>query len=186
MDLSDFIAFLAFIVALYGAILSTYTAISELFRLKLSIFDLTKTYITLSKCNQSYGEYGELVHIYSKDLYTLIIPVRIINKSKNITTIHEITLNNSYKLDSSSVFEKFIPTRFNHKGDVITAYDSILFDYPLLKPLLELKPLSTFEGYLVFNNLKKTPSHFDITVSTVQKSKTFHLHFDISNDYRNK
>lgn len=186
MNLSDFIALLAFIVALYGAILSTYTAINELFRLKISIFDLNKTCITLSKCNQSYGEYGELVHIYHKDLYTLIIPVRIVNKSKNITTIYEITLNKSYKLDSSSVLENFIPTQFNHDGNVITAYNSILFDYPLLKPLFELKPLSTVEGYLIFNNLKETPSHFDITVTTVQKSKTFHLHFNISNDYRNK
>lgn len=39
MNLTDAIAFFAFVVALYGAILSTYTAVNEFFRLKLSVFN---------------------------------------------------------------------------------------------------------------------------------------------------
>lgn len=186
MDISDIIALFAFFIALYGAALSTYTAINEFFRLNFSVFDLSKTCITLTKTNEYYGEYGELVNTYCKDLYTVIIPVRIINKSKNLTTINEITLNNTYKLNSSSNLDNFIPTQFSCKGNTIIAYNSKLFDYPLIKPLYELRPLSTLEGYLVFNNVKETPSYFDITVDTVQKSKTFHLHFNIANDYRNE
>lgn len=119
-------------------------------------------------------------------MYTIIIPVRIINKSKNPTTINEITLNNTYVLNSSSDFDNFIPTAFSSNGNHIVAYDSKLFDYPLIKPLCELKSLDTLEGYLIFNNVRQIPSHFDIKVNAVQKSKTFHLHFTIANDYRNE
>ena len=47
MNVTDLIAFFAFVIALYSAVLSTYTAINEFFKLKLSY--LGKSYITLSK-----------------------------------------------------------------------------------------------------------------------------------------
>ena len=39
MNLSDLLSYTALIVAIYGAILSTYIAITEFFRLKLSYLD---------------------------------------------------------------------------------------------------------------------------------------------------
>ncbi len=49
MNLSDLLSYTALIVSIYGAILSTYIAITEFFRLKISIFSPNKSYITLSK-----------------------------------------------------------------------------------------------------------------------------------------
>lgn len=186
MSITDVIALLAFIVALYSAILSTYTAINEFFRLKLSILDLSQISITLTKNNYYINEYGEHRNTYFKDLYTIIIPIRIVNKSKNSTTINEIILNNKYVLNSSSNFDSCIPTSFKNKGNIIIASSSNNFKYQLIKPLFELKPLASYESYLIFNNVKEVPSKFNIKVNAVQKSKTFHLHFKIANDYRNE
>lgn len=125
MDITDIIAFFAFIVALYGAILSTYTAINE------------------------------------------------------------IILNNKYIINSSCKFDTLLPTDFtNNNGTTISWKDKTL-QYPPIKPLLEIKPLTSYEGYLIFNNVGELPSKFDITVNTVQKSKNFHLKLSIANDYRN-
>lgn len=186
MTLTDLIAFFALFVALYGAILSTYTAINEFFRLKLSIFDTSKIYITLTKSDEYLGEYGERFNAYYENLYTVIIPIRIINKSKNSTTINEFVLNNTYKINSSTSFDNHIPTSFTRKDNLIIASNWKLFDYPIIKPLFELKPLTTIEGYLIFTNINKIPSCFNVTVRAVQKSKTFHLDFSIANDYRNE
>ncbi len=186
MNLSDLIAYIALFVSIYGAILSTYTAINEFFRLSLSVLDLNKTFITLTKSDEYLNEYSEFMYVYKPNLFTLIIPVRIINKSKNPTTINEIILNNKYILNSSSCTDDFIPTKFSRHGNSLCAYSSVNFDYPILKPLHEMKPLDIFEGYLIFNNIEDLPSKFDIKVKAVQKSKTFHLHFSIAKDCRNE
>ncbi len=107
------------------------------------------------------------------------------NKSKNPTTINEITLNNKYVLNSSSNTFPYIPTNFKHYKKCLVSSDSISLNYPILKPLLELNALDTYEGFLIFNNVEELPSYFDIKINTVQKSKTFHLNLSISNDYRN-
>ncbi len=185
MSITDVIAFLAFIVSLYSAILSTYTAINEFFKLKLSVLDLSQTCITLTKSNYYLNEYGEHINTYFKDLYTIIIPIRIVNKSKNATTINEIILNNKYVLNSSSNFDNYIPTAFNNERNSIVTFSFNDFKYELIKPLFELKSLVSYEGYLIFNNVKEVPSKFNIKINAVQKSKTFHLHFKIANDYRN-
>lgn len=186
MDITDAIALLALIVASYSAVLSTCIAINEFFRLKLSIIDPKKTYITLTKTNNYINEYGDIVYSYDKNLYTLIILVRLVNKSKNPTTINDIILNNNYILDSSSKINDSIPINFTYKSNVPYSCNTQALDYPILQPLITLKPLATLEGYLVFNNVKELPSKFDIRINTVQKSKTFHLKFRIANDYRNE
>lgn len=186
MGVTDTIALLALFVALYGAILSTYTAINEFFRLKLSILNQDEAFITLTKSDEYLDEYGEYLGIYKKNLYTIGILVRIVNKSKNPITINEIVLNDKYKLNSSSSINSIIPTQFEIVDDDLIEHASKNFDYPTIQPLYEIKPLDTVEGYLVFNNIKKIPSQFDIKIDTVQKSKTFHFNLNIPNDYRNE
>lgn len=185
MDISDIIALLALLVGSYGAILSTYTAINEFFRLKLSILNPGKTYITLSQDGNYINEFGVTINSYHKDLYSIILLVRITNKSKNSTTINEFILNNKYKLNSSSELASYIPTKFYCQSNNLYEYSSEHLDYPIIKPLLELKPLTSYEGYLVFNNVKEVPSQFNIKINAVQKTKSFKLHFPIANDYRN-
>lgn len=186
MTLSDLIAYTALFVSVYGAILSTYTAITEFFRLKLSILDLNKTSITLTKSDEYLNDHGEFMYFYKPDRFTIILPVRIVNKSKNPTTINEIILNNKYILNSSSCIDSFVPTKFSNHNNHLCAYSSNSLDYPIIKPLHEIAPLDTLEGFLIFNDVKELPSKFNIKVNAVQKSKTFHFHFAITNDYRNE
>ena len=44
---------------------------------------------------------------------------------------------------------------------------------------------SSIEGYIIFTQLDKIPKHFNVKFDAVQKSKTFHLKFNVTNDYRN-
>ena len=185
MDITDIIAFFALIVALYGAILSTYTAINEFFRLKLSLIDLSKNFITLSKTNYYQNEYGVTLPTFNKNNFCIAILVRITNKSKNPTTINQITLNGQYIINSSCELDFRFPVSFTYnKGQLISA-DSEDLKYPPIKPLLEIKPLTSYEGYLIFNNVNELPAKFNITINTVQKTKTFNLKLSIANDYRN-
>lgn len=186
MSNTDFIALLAFFISLYGAILSTYTAITEFFRLKLFAISQEKNFITLTKSNEYLDEYGEYLNVYKKHSYTIGILVRIINKSKNPTTINEIVLNNKYKFNSSSNIDSIIPTKFEYIDNTLIGHASENFEYPILKPLCEIKSLDTIEGYLIFNDIEEIPTKFNIKISTVQKSKTFHFNLNIPNDYRNE
>jgi hypothetical protein len=186
MSTTDFIALLAFFISLYGAILSTYTAINEFFRLELSIINQDKSFITFTKSDKYLDECGEYLSIYKKNFYTIGILVRIVNKSKNPTTINEIVLNDKYKLNSSSSIDDIIPTQFEAIDNSFIEHASKNFDYPIIKPLYEVKPLDTVEGYLIFNDIEEIPSQFNVKINTVQKSKTFHLNLVIPNDYRNE
>ena len=186
MSTTDFIALLAFFISLYGAILSTYTAINEFFRLELSIINQDKSFITFTKSDKYLDECGEYLGIYKKNFYTIGILVRIVNKSKNPTTINEIVLNDKYKLNSSSSIDDIIPTQFEAIDNSFIEHASKNFDYPIIKPLYEVKPLDTIEGYLIFNDIEEIPSQFNVKINTVQKSKTFHLNLVIPNDYRNE
>ena len=186
MSTTDFIALLAFFISLYGAILSTYTAINEFFRLELSIINQDKSFITFTKSDKYLDECGEYLSIYKKNFYTIGILVRIVNKSKNPTTINEIVLNDKYKLNSSSSIDDIIPTQFEAIDNSFIEHASKNFDYPIIKPLYEVKPLDTVEGYLIFNDIEEIPSQFNFKINTVQKSKTFHLNLVIPNDYRNE
>ncbi len=67
MNITDIIALLALFVALYSAVLSTYTAINEFFRLKLSILNRDKTFFTFTKSDTYLNEYGEYLGIYKKN-----------------------------------------------------------------------------------------------------------------------
>ncbi len=185
MDITDIIALFAFVVALYGAILSTYTAINEFFRLKLSLIDLSKNFITLSKSDYYQNEYGVILPTFNKNSFSIGILIRITNKSKNPTTINEICLNDTYKINSSCEFDNCFPINFKYNKEHLISNETQNIKYQPIKPLLEIKPLTTFEGYLIFSNVHEVPTKFDIKINTVQKSKTFHLNFSISNDYRN-
>ena len=185
MEIADFIALLAFFISLYGAIISTLLALNENLNLKLKYLNVS--FLTLSLDNEVVNNHGEYLSMYVKNAYTVAIKVRIINKSKSPTTINEFILNNKYKMDSSfDVENSLIPTSFENYGTAIIPNSSKSLERELIKPLIELKPLSTVEGFIIFTQLKKIPKCFNIKVNAVQKSKTFHLKFNIINDYTNE
>lgn len=184
MNITDIIALFALIISIYGAALSTYIAINEFFRLKLFAINQSESFITLSKNDYYQNEYGEYISTFSKNLYTIAILVRLTNKSKNLATINEISLNNKYVINSSSSFDNYLPTSFKYNKTYLICHNTKYLKYPIIKPLLEIKPLTSYEGYLIFNNVEEIPSKFNITINTVQKSKTFHLKVSIANDYR--
>ncbi len=184
MSMSDFIALLAFFLSLYGAIVSTSLALSENLNLKLKY--LNENFLTLSLDNKLIDNHGEYLDSYNKNTYTIAIKVRIVNKSKSPTTINEFTLNNKYKMNSSfNMQNSLIPISFENFGTAILPHNSIPLEKEIIRPLIELNPLSTVEGYIIFTDLDKIPKHFNVKVDAVQKSKTFHLKFNITNDYRN-
>lgn len=185
MNITDIIALFALIISIYGAILSTYTSINEFFRLKLSLIDLSKNFITLSKTDYYQNEYGVISPTFTKNNFCIAILIRITNKSKNPTTINQITLNDKYIINSSCELDFRFPVSFKYNKGQLISTNSQDLKYSPIKPLLEIKPLTSYEGYLIFNNVGELPSKFDITINTVQKSKTFHLKFSIPNDYRN-
>lgn len=185
MNITDIIALFALFISIYGAALSTYTAINEFFRLKLLVFNPKETYITLTKSSKYLNECGQYIYTFKEHKYTIAILVRIINKSKNLSTINEITLNDKYTINSSNNFDGLIFTNFTKKNNSIISCNDKVLNYPSIKPLLEINPLTSYEGYLVFNNVDELPSKFNITINTVQKSKTFNLKISIANDYRN-
>lgn len=183
MNLSDLLSYTALIVAIYGAILSTYIAITEFFRLKLSYLD--KHFFTFAT-DSSINNHGESIRTYDNNNFTFVILVRITNKSKNPTTISEFVLNNNYHLNSFTKIPFFVPTSFrccNFKTIATSGFH--LDNTNTLQPLIELKPLSSCEGYLVFNDLSCVPKNVRIKVCATQKSKIFNLKLCISNDCRN-
>lgn len=184
MSISDFIALLAFFLSLYGAIVSTSLALSE--NLNLKLIYLNENFLTLSLDNKLINNHGEYLDAYNKNAYTIAIKVRIVNKSKSPTAINEFILNDKYKLDSSfNMQSSLIPTSFENFGTALVPYSSIPLEKEVIRPLIELKPLSSIEGYIIFTQLDKIPKHFNVKIDAVQKSKTFHLKFNIANDYRN-
>jgi len=86
MSNTDFIALLAFFISLYGAILSTYTAINEFFRLKLSIINQDKSFITFTKSDKYLDEYGEYLGIYKKNFYIIEDKYENILVCRNLNT----------------------------------------------------------------------------------------------------
>lgn len=181
---TDKIALIALIIATYGAILSTILAINERFQIKL--FYLGKSYITLSRKTSSLNDHGEYHDTYYKSLYTLAILVRITNNSKNPTTINDFTLNNKHIFNSFTDKEhSMIATSFKYFRNYLTTNNALFLEKDLLQPLIELQPLSTQEGYIIFDNLTDIPNKFKITVNCVQKKKNFELQISNLNDYRN-
>ena len=66
MTITDIIALFALIISIYGAALSTYTAINEFFRLKLLVFNPKETYITLTKSSKYLSEYGRYIYTFKE------------------------------------------------------------------------------------------------------------------------
>lgn len=186
MEISDIIALLALLLSVYGAIISTLLALESNLKLKMNYLNIS--YLTLTKNLEEYiNDYGTYISLFSKDLYTIAIFVRIINKSNSSTTINEFILNNKYKLDSNfDMRYSLIPTSFDFSSKQITAISNIPLEKDVLKPLLKIEPLSAIEGYLIFTNLKEIPSSFRIKVNAIQKTKTFNFKFNFTNDYRNE
>lgn len=183
IEISDIISLLAFLLGIYSAVLSTLLVLEDNLNLKLEY--LNNNYLTLSN-NELINNHGKYINGYNRNAYTLAIYVRITNKSKSPTTISEFVLNNKFKLNSSSNNQDFfIPTSFEDYGTILISHSTISLLNETLKPLIELKPLSTIEGYLVFTKLEDVPKKFTIRINTVQKCKSFHLRFNITNDHRN-
>lgn len=184
MNTTDIVALLALFISLYGAFLSTYTAISEFFRLNISY--LGKSYLTLSESNDFLDDSGAHITAYNPNKYCLAVLVRIENKSKNSTTINEFVLNNKYVLNSySQSHDIYLTNRFKIHDGFLLANDSIYIGESI-KPLIQINPLSTIEGYLFFDNLEEVPIHCNIKVITVQKSKDFSFNISFTDDYRNE
>ena len=183
--MSDVIALLAFFLSLYGAIVSTSLALSENLNLKLKY--LNENFLTLSLDDKLINHHGKYLGSYNKNAYTIAIKVRIVNKSKSPTTINEFTLNNKHKMNSSfNMQNSLIPTSFENFRTALIPHSSMPLEREVIKPLIELKPLSSIEGYIIFTQLDKIPKHFNVKIDAVQNSKTFHLKFNITNDYRNE
>lgn len=185
MKISDLIAFLSLIIGCYGAVLSTVLALKE--RLKLKLEYLDSSYLTLSTNQEIINDHGEYLKSYNKNRFTIAIFVRISNVSKVPTTINEFILNNKYKFNSTFNMQySLIPSSFKNYGSMLIQNSIKPLEYKTLKPLFQLNSLSSIEGYLIFSQLEKIPSKFNITINAVPKSKSYHLKFDITNDYTNE
>ncbi len=185
MEISDLIALLAFFLGIYGAVLSTTLALKENLKLKLEYLD--SSYLTLSTNKEIINVYGEHLEKYNRNSFTIAILVRITNISKVPTTINEFILNNKYKFNSSFDMKySLIPTSFKNYGSILIGNCVKPLEYKTITPLLQLNPLSSIEGYLIFSQLENIPSKFDITINAVPKSKTYHLKFDITKNYTNE
>lgn len=187
LSIENVIALLAFLVALYSAILSTILYRKGI--LKLKLFYLDESYLTFSYSPKSIhkDKFGVQYKGYNSNKYTLAIFVRVINKSKYPTTICDFILNNKYFFNSSTNVEKsLIPKSFTIKDNILVAnsYATVEKSFLNIQPLCELKPLSATEGCLIFTDLTTVPKKFKIKVRAVQKDKVFNLKFNISNDYR--
>lgn len=185
LNSTDKIALLAFVVALYSAVLSTILYRKEHLNLKLEY--LKKNYLTFSRTNSSLNNYGEKHQIYKADQYTIALYVRLINKSKSPTTIYNFKLNNKYVFDSfTNVENSLIPKSFKYYNDILVSDSSMSIekDFSEIKPLLKLEPLAITEGCLIFTNIDTIPKKFKIKVCATQRNKTFTLKFNITNDFR--
>lgn len=181
---TDKIALVALVIAIYGAVLSTILAINECFQIKL--FYLHKCHITLSKKTNSLNDHGEYHDTYCKSSYTIAILVRITNNSKNPTTINDFILNDKYLFNSLTDKEhSVIATGFKYFRNYLTSNNVIFLEKKLLQPLIELQPLTTQEGYIIFSGLTDIPNKLKITINCVQKKKSFKLKLSNINDYRN-
>lgn len=176
MTLTNLISFLAFIVALYSAILSTILFFKEKLNLKLIYLD--KNYFFFSKKDECISNHGYLFNRYYKDSYSIAIKVRILNNSKLPTTINEFILNGTIHIDNSSMIDKIVPTSFSYCDDYVT-YESAE-EVDILQPLITLNPYDSIEGYLIFNNIKLIPSKIKISINAVQKEKSFKLNLKLN------
>lgn len=171
MTITDIIALIALIVAFYGAILSSILYYKELLHIKLVCLD--KNYLSFSKKQQVCDDEGCFYWCYNDNLYSIAIHIQIRNNSKANTTINSFTLNNKYTIDSSSNIDNRFPTGFYKENTFI--FDNSLEHIKPLVPLISLNSYETIEGYLVFNNVTETPTFFNLTVDTIQKTKDFKL-----------
>ena len=56
----------------------------------------------------------------------------------------------------------------------------------LITPLVKLEPLSSCEGFIIFDNLNNIPKKFNLIINAVPKSKKFKFKFKIDKDFRNQ
>ncbi len=184
LSISDIISLFAFFIGLYGAILSTMIAFEEMLKLKIKYLDIS--YLTLSYSNEFLNDHGEHIDWLCKDKYTLAIKVRISNNSKSPTTINEFILNNKYKFNSSfNIKNSSIPSSFEYYDGYLTHQNTIILENKLLKPLLQINPLSSVEGFIIFTQLPNVPKKIKIRIDAVQRIKTYHLTCDNTVNYTN-
>lgn len=176
LSTTDCISLLAFIVALYGAILSTIVYNKE--KLKINLTYLNKNFFSYQKERNHAKNSYYYDWIFKKDLYTLAIYVRISNNSKTNTTINNFILNNKYCLDSSYNADYRFYTKFIEDNGKIYSNNFITLD-KVLTPLISINPFESIEGFLIFENIKEIPSKFTIKINTVQKSKTYTLKIEL-------
>lgn len=173
LQVDNKISLIALLIALYGAILSTFLILKEHFNISLKL--LYKNYLTFFSDSVSYSVNRTNLSYYKSNTktYDLFLNVRLFNNSKNLCTISEFVLNLKYKTNSyTNCYNSNVPTHYTIKNDELTA-DSYNIVSPLLIPLVKLEPYETKEGFLYFQNLKYIPKFILITVKGNDHSKSF-------------
>ena len=173
---TDRISAVALIVAIYGAIVSTIVYNKE--KLKIKLIYLNKNYLSRSINDYKSDNIGVQRFTYAEELYSLAIYVRISNNSRTNTTINSFILNKKYICDSSSSELSLYPISFKRESN-----DLVMEKFTHLKackPLISLGPYQTIEGYIIFDKLIDIPSKIEITVNSVQSSKSFDLEININ------
>lgn len=176
MSTENVINIIANIIAVYAALLSTYLVLKERFKLK---FTLLNNYLTYSHLGSKLSENGFFYSIYSKDSYDLFMKVRIINNSKNPTTLNEFILNKNIKYNAENIPNPFIPIKFKLQGEELTYTDQINGPKFIQLPIY-LEPYSSVEGFLYFRNFDIKPSNFNIKINASQGNKKFNLKFKVN------
>lgn len=176
LSTTDFIALLAFIVALYGAVLSTIIFHKEKLKLKLEYLD--KNYFSLSRKELTKDNHGFQYWTYSENSYSLAILVRISNNSKSNTTINSFVLNNKYVLNSSSKPQNYFSVKFKKENSEITEKSFEILN--VLQPLITLSPFEAVEGYLIFDNISEIPTKFKMQINAIQRIKNYTLNFKLN------
>lgn len=185
LNATDKIALFALVVALYGAILSTILYNKEKFNLKF--INLGINFVTLSPNDVISNDFEEEFVTYSKNLYTIALLVRINNCSKNPITITDFILNKKHIYNSfSSKDYSFIPTDFEFYDNHLIKNSGKYIKDKLITPLVKLEPLSSCEGFIIFDNLNNIPKKFNLIINAVPKSKKFKFNFKIDKDFRNQ
>ena len=169
-DIFNKIDWASFAIGSYAAVLSTYQTLKE--RNNIKIIYLNKNHLTYYSEFSSYDMYENLIFPNTSS-YNFYFKVRIINRSKNPTSIYGFLLNNKYKYNSdNAVFETKVPTSYKISNNRLVSNEFTFIDLNL-KPIFKLEPFSTVEGYLCFKNISKISSIFSLTIQSSQKNKTF-------------
>lgn len=178
---SDKIASIAFAVALYSAIISTFLYLKERFNISLKLLNTNYLSYFHKSINHSLDAINITFYDTDKKTYDLFIKVRLFNNSKNFCTISEYSLNFTYKTNSSTKHcNASVPVNYEvFKNKLMSK--SFYNVSPLLVPLIKFEPYETKEGFLYFTNIKRKPKFIIINLCGNDCSKKYLFKLNLSN-----